>query len=337
MSFVRNDEKLLIGHFNVESFYFNQSQIGVSISFIKHFFSLLVNLPRTQVYISFFAGYSSFLPAVFAKITKRPHLIILGGTDCSNFPEINYGNYRKVLLGAATRYSIRQSTHLAPVDRTLIDCKYEYFPVNYKNQGFLSFCNNPDTPVTVINIGYDASKFYCKSAKKPNSFLTVGQMNTANYFRKGIDLIFEIAPLFPAYSFTIVGDTPGMDYGTVPDNITILPFVPYDELTEIYSSHEFYLQLSIMEGFPSALCEAMLCECIPIVSAVGAMPQIVGESGFVLEKKSLPDLADLVKKAINSNKVYLAKRARQQIEINYPISTRLQLINLVTNMCKIKA
>ena len=41
------------------------------------------------------------------------------------------------------------------------------------------------------------------------------------------------------------------------------------------------------EGFPNALCEAMLSGCIPIVSNVGAMPKIVKETGYLLLKKDI--------------------------------------------------
>ena len=56
------------------------------------------------------------------------------------------------------------------------------------------------------------------------------------------------------------------------------------ELKILYNESKFYFQLSNTEGFGVALCEAMLCGCVPIVSDVNFLPSIVGNSGFVLKK-----------------------------------------------------
>jgi glycosyltransferase involved in cell wall biosynthesis len=85
----------------------------------------------------------------------------------------------------------------------------------------------------------------------------------------------------------------------------------------------------MMEGFPSAPCEAMLCECIPIVSHVGAMPEIVGRSGFILNKKDVNELIALVNKALLADKLTLAKAARQQIIQHYSSPNRLRLIDTI--------
>jgi len=332
ISFVKNDESLLKNYFDVISFHFNQKTLNLPVYFFKHFISLLRHIGSTQIYVSFFAGYSSFLPAIFAKLSNRPHLIILGGTDCVSFPEMDYGNFRKKFLGFCTRYSIKHASHLAPVDASLRYADYKYLPDGPRKQGYIVYCNNPETPFTVVNIGYDYNRFYCKEAKVAKSFLTVGQMNKANFTRKGIDLIFYIAYLHADCTFTIVGDSPGMNYGTVPPNVTILPFVPYEELRSIYASHQFYLQLSVMEGFPSAPCEAMLCECVPIVSSVGALPQIVGDTGFVLEAKNPEKLELIVQAALKCNVNLLGKAARDRIIEKFPLETRNKLIEIIQDI-----
>jgi len=332
ISFVRNDEALLKRHFKVKSFYFKQNPVKLPFYFVKLFLSLLFNIRKTDIYVSFFAGYSSYLPAIFAKLTKRPHLIILGGTDCVSFPEMNYGNFRKPFLGYCTRFSIKFATHLAPVDASLRECEYKYLTDQQRRQGYLEYCNNPTTPFTVINIGYDQNRFYCKEEKLANSFLTVGQMNKANFLRKGIDLIIFLANRNPHCNFTIVGDSPGMDYGIVPENVKLLPFVPYEKLREIYATHRFYLQLSIMEGFPSAPCEAMLCECVPIVSSVGALPEIVGETGFILKVKDKDKLETIIQSALNSDLDFLGKAARNRIISKFPLQTRNKLIEVIEQL-----
>lgn len=134
---------------------------------------------------------------------------------------------------------------------------------------------------------------------------------------------------FPDFIFTIVGNTPEMKYTFVPSNVKLMPFIKYEEIINLYSQHEFYLQLSIMEGFPSAPCEAMLCECIPIVSNVAALPNIVGDTGFILYKRDKEELEALITKAVISDTVQLGKNARKRIIEYFPPDTRIKLFDLI--------
>lgn len=331
-SFVRNDKTLLKKYFLVSSFHFSQEIVSLPFSFVKQFIFLSVKIRNTACLVSFFAGYSSLLPALFAKVFGKPHLIILGGTDCTSFPSIGYGNFQKKLLGWFTCKSLKMATHLSPVDESLIDCEYSYTENDFPRQGFKNFCKEVSAPVTTVHIGYDPSKFFKSGAKRPNSFLTVAQMNAANFFRKGIDLIFEIALLFPQCTFTIVGNTDEMKYENIPPNLKLLPFVPYEKLRDVYSAHEFYFQLSIMEGFPSAPCEAMLCECIPITSNAGALPLIVGDAGFILKKKNSLLLKTLIEEALRTDRKAVGEKARRHIIEKFPPHERYKLIELINSL-----
>ncbi|MEI7801546.1 MAG: glycosyltransferase family 4 protein [Bacteroidota bacterium] len=328
-SFVKNDEALLMQHFVVKSFHFHQQKNKIIFSFIKQFFTLLMKCWSTDMYLSFFAGYSSWLPGIFAKLSGKPHLIILGGTDCCAFPSFGYGNFQKKIMSRFTSASLKMAAHLIPVDQSLVESENSFVKEIYPKQGYKIFCPDAKAPVTVINIGYDPEKFYCSQKKNKNSFLTMAQMNWANYYRKGIDLMFEMANRFPDCSFTLVGHNPAMQFESVPENLELIPFVPYEQIKDLYSAHEFYLQLSIMEGFPSAPCEAMLCECIPIVSNVAALPDIVGDAGFTLDKKDFDLLEQLIKTALQSDREKLRIKARERIISKYPKNLREKLVELI--------
>lgn len=327
ISFVRKDEALLKKNFRVVSFWFNQTPTSLLLSFIRQFIQLLSNY-NTKAYVSFFAGYSSFLPALFARITNKPHILILGGTDASSIPEIDYGNYRKRILGFFTRKSVEWSTHLLPVSKNLIDSEYTYTSTTHPKQGIKNFCKIGNQYIEVVPIGYDSNLFSRKHPKENNLFLCVAQLNKANYYRKGIDLIFQLAQSFPEYQFLIVGNT-GMHFDQLPKNLSIIPGVSYDELVKYYSRARYYLQLSMMEGFPSAPCEAMLCECVPIVSAVGAMPDIVGDCGFIVYHKDINEITSAVQKAIACDAEELGKKARQRIISNYPMHVRERFVEII--------
>jgi glycosyltransferase involved in cell wall biosynthesis len=121
------------------------------------------------------------------------------------------------------------------------------------------------------------------------------------------------------------------------NNITTIGFVDHAILPDFYSEAEFYLQLSISEGFPNALSEAMLCECIPIGSSVGAIPDIIGDAGFVLKKRDIEALKHVIEEALASHREDLSIKARNRIKDLYPEILRKQrLLRLADDLIKQK-
>jgi len=157
-------------------------------------------------------------------------------------------------------------------------------------------------------------------------------MNKPNFFRKGADLIFEMALRFPAFRFTIVGDTEGMVYPPVPKNVELIRSVPYEDLPGFYASHTYYMQLSMWEGFPSAPCEAMLCGCVPIVSNVAALPEIAGKTGYVLSRKDLDELEELIYSALRADTNKAGELARARIMAMWPKDNRQHFLDLVKKL-----
>lgn len=335
-TFVEKDIRLVSDNFKIYEFEFlNRPKYCALLSMIKLFFHLLVNLKKYDLYVCQFAGYQSFVPSIFYYFFKKKLLIIVGGTDCVSIPKINYGNFNKKLLGWVTKFSFNHCSHITAVDETLVFQKYEYDD-SIGNQGIKQFVPNIKTPISVIYNGYDSAKWHRTFEKVNNTFITVAAgSDLVTLYVKGIDIIYEVADFFPQCHFTIIGLPKGFDKFGNKKNITTLPFIQNNQLIDFYSKSEFYLQLSLTEGFPNALCEAMLCECIPIVSNVAAMPKIVGDAGFVLLKRDKKELINLIQKAIQSDKNYLSKKARERIMNNFSENNRkLEMLHLLENIMK---
>ncbi len=337
-SFVDKDIEILSTEFKLSTFYFNVSPKSKVIpSFIKQLIFLFTHL-QSEIYVIQFGGFHSLVPVLFAKLFNKKSIIILGGTDCVSFPSINYGNFNRKLLRIFTKISLKNAALLLPVDDTLIHYKYEYQKNDFENQGYKNFITSIKTPVKVIHNGYDSKKWNPQiTQKEPNSFVTIGA-NLVSRFGvklKGIDLIIEVAKTLSDCQFYIIGGK-GLDDNEIPSNIHLLDKIPNQELANYLASKSFYLQLSMSEGFPNALCEAMLCGCIPIVSAVGAMPMIVGDTGFVLRQKEVTQLKKLIDSVLHlENTEALILKCRQRIIENFPIEKRRQeLISAVQEFSK---
>jgi len=335
-SFVKKDLALLESNFTVKTSFFNpNNKLLVPFQFVMQFFFLFFNIWRSNIVISQFAGYQSFLPALFAKVFNKPCLIVLGGTDCVSFPSINYGNFNRPVLKTFTAWSLRLATHFAPVHKSLVESDYTYTKDDYPKQGYKIFCPKVKGGYTELFYGYDATQFRNDEAKIPNSFITVGFLNYPNFYRKGIDLIMEMAKAYPLCKFTVVGGTTkDIPVDGVPPNVELIDSISYDELKSLYAKHEFYLQLSICEGFPSAICEAMLCGCIPIGSDVAAIPEIIDNCGFVLKNKDVYALKELFANAMDCDKESMSTLSRNSIKKRFPLEERNKFIDLVKKLIK---
>ena len=271
------------------------------------------------------------LPSIFGKLPGRPVYIILGGTDCVSFPDLKYGSLRKPLLKTCIKWSYQLCTRLIPVDHSLVVQDYSYYEkAIYPKQGFRYFFPRLTTPHTVIYNGFD-SDFWRPDPtvnRIGNSFITVGTISSeTRYILKGIDLVYLLAMEFPQSDFTIIGVSESMRnrLPTLPPNLELQPFLSSEMIRKRFSGAEFYLQLSISEGFPNALCEAMLCECIPIVSNVGAMPFIIHSSGIVILRRDSEQIRNAVMSLLAvapDKRDALGKSARERIITNFALSGR---------------
>ncbi|MCC6768583.1 MAG: glycosyltransferase family 4 protein, partial [Bacteroidia bacterium] len=300
-TFVKKDIDILKSKYNVRVFVFNpQRKILTPFFFLKQIWALLINF-SAFTYVTQFGGYHSLLPGVFALITGRKSFIVTGGTDCVSFPKMNYGNFAKFVLGKFTCISYHLASRILPVHESLVSTLNDYDPEQSGAQGMLAHCKNLNTPYTVIHNGSDVDDWERKSGKVPGTFITVaaGAADSKRFKLKGLDLICDIAPKFPQCTFTIVGCTQFNFKIELPENVHLIGFADQTNLIKLFSSHAYYMQLSISEGFPKAICEAMLCECIPIGSNVGALPDIIGEAGLILNERKLNRLQEIVEKSLN--------------------------------------
>ncbi len=324
-TFVERDIALLQSRYRVISFEFNPShKVLIPFRFIAQFVFLCRHIFSTKLLVCQLAAWHSVLPVIFSKLFRKPSIIFLAGTDCAYFPSIHYGNFCKTELARATAFSARNATHLAPKHISLIRSPYTYHPSGFPEQGIACFVKNFATPYTVIPNGFNADEYTAVEKRKPHSFLTVAAgIGTSNINQlKGIDLILRVAVHFPQCTFTIVGVEKGYQFPALPGNIICLPPQSQQQLKILYASHQFYLQLSLSEGFPNAVCEAMLGGCVPIVSDVNALPDIAGSCGFVVKKYGEEELRQVMLQALKADTEMLSRKSVSHIRENYSAEQR---------------
>ena len=328
-TFTGKDIDILAKNYTVLPFNFEFGKKWLTpFQLLQQFFFTLWHLFSAKACVIQLAGFHSVIPVLLFKISGKKSIIIAAGTDCHKFPQISYGNFHKRLLGMATAFSFRNAAFILPKHESLWHCKYDYDESGRPEQGIKAFVKGELPPYVVIKNGYDATVFQSGNDPRSSDFITVSGLlhRTSQQKLKGIDLVLELAKRFPEKTFTIVGVNDVNAFPATTSNVTLLPSVSNDKLPALFSKHRFYLQLSMAEGFPNALCEAMLCECVPIGSGVFSIPEIIGETGFILNRRDRNELESLIRKALSTDLSNSGKAARKRIAENYTLEKRESLL-----------
>lgn len=342
-SFNRNDVEILSTEYSVKTKIRNwKGGPKALLSAIEQLAFLLFNLRKTKAVVISFGGPWAYLPVRISRLFKVPVYIILNGTDCAAHPSLKYGSLRSrnSLVGKTYRYAYQKASLLLPVSQSLVETTNSYSmqgsPEEAK-QGYLTFFPNIETPYQVLFNGVKpefwkpASLSSQERQGRNTNFVAV--FSLGQFQLKGGDLIIQMARRFPNCNFSIVGCNQPDFVIDAPKNLSFLGKQSPQQLLKTYQNSQFHFQLSQFEGFGVALCEAMLCECVPIGSSVNMIPEIIGETGFVLNNKNPDELESLIRKAISSKGLnQLGERARVRVLENYSFEQRkAKFLEIVKN------
>lgn len=329
-SFVNEDLRILNRISTLSAFNFkpSRSPFSLAMHFIQQFFWLMKNISKADVIYCWFADYHGFLPAMFAKISGTPLLTVLGGFDCNKNETLNYGLFSSKWRAPLGKFTIRNSTLLLPVNKTLIETDEvaKHWPSAHPN-GLSENIDHFDTPWKELPTGYDSTFWDFTETERKKSVVTVAFIQSIRTaYVKGVDLIIESARNLPDFSFQIIGISESMKDKLnarfdPPANIEFKKSVPREQLLEYYQKASVYVQPSRTEGLPNVLCEAMLCGCVPVGSPVFGIPDCIGDTGYLADEPDPKQIAELIETA-HKNARSLRPKTRERILQNFTLEKR---------------
>jgi glycosyltransferase involved in cell wall biosynthesis len=265
-------------------------------------------LKSDLIYIWFGSVLSAFI-IFLAKISKKRTIIIAGGYDTANEKEIGYGAMGHPIKKHFQIYSFNNASLVLPVS-------------NLTKQELLKY-TKPKSYRLVYN-GVPSNIFYPSSNPKKNQVITVvTELNELTVKNKGIITFIKTAALMPSTKFFIIGKlTKKIDSHLKPistSNVSFTGYLKLEELLELYQQSKVYAQLSKRESFGMAMAEAMLCECVPVATSNGALPEVIGDTGFYIKYNDINSIKQGIEKALKSK---LGPKARRRILNLYPLSKR---------------
>ena len=327
-SFINLDEEILTKHFSVKSFLLNQKGLGNFFwSLIKMNYFLLANIWSCKIIFIRFADYYSAFITLFCIVFRKKLIIIVGGHDAVHIHKYKYGVYDSKFRGLCTKFSLNNATLILPNNPTLIENTNDYDDEIIRKEGVKHFVPDTKAKFKVIYNGFKLD-FWNKTinfAKDENLAITVAFINNYKTFLlKGIDSFIEMACQMHEKKFIVIGMSKDFAYQNkiaIPSNLQLIPQTNQQGLIEYYQKAKVFCLFSLTEGMPNVLCEAMLCKCIPVGSKVNAIPEIIGNTGFIVEKKELTLMKSALNKAFESN-ISLGELAKLRIIENYSFEKR---------------
>jgi len=263
--------------------------------------------------VGWFASWHTALALRFARIRRKPSLLIFGGFDTAAMPEIGYGSQRggvrrrlvRSAAGLATRLvtnsesSLREITENVGIDPARVEVVYHGIPDRFAHV-------DPAAP-------------------RERMALTVGAVYSVNLARKGHGPFCDAARKVPDVDWVLAGEwwdeTGEKLKARASENLRLTGYLSDSDLDELFRSAAVYVQASLHEGFGMSLAEAMLAGAVPVVTAAGALPEVVGETGVVIDSQSAEAVAAGVAEALAMGpEAHVA--ARERVRTRFPYEMR---------------
>lgn len=267
-------------------------------------FEILRGVLWADLTYSWFAHNHSYLAVMLANLLGKRTIVIIGGYEVAREPEIGYGALLDQKLAKRVNYIIQNADHILAVSE-------------FNKREILELSDSRH--VAVVYNGIDCAQF-TPGEGKGDLVITVCQINRNNITLKGLDTFISAARRLPDLRFAVIGRVLDKSIEALkqdaPPNVDFVPSPSQDEILQWYRRAKVYCQLSYRESFGVALAEAMSCECVPVVTDRGALPEVVGDVGFVVPYGDTEATAAAILEGLRSDRGRAA-RIRVQEEFSF--------------------
>jgi len=308
-SFIRQDLEILNSQFEV---------IPVKCGCLSDLLKILKYMISVDLCYIWFGSITSAFTIFFAKLLNKKTILIAGGMDVANEPKINYGAINRIIYKNFVVYSFNNADRILAVsnfaghelERNV--CKKKYLTV-----------------YNAVN-----SELFFPNGEKEDIVITVGGIHSNTIHRKGLEAFIRSARYFPELQFLLIGKIfdDSIDYlkSIATPNVNFTDQVDFNILLQYYQRAKVYVQVSAYEAFGVSLVEAMLCECVPVVSNCAALPEIVNGIGILADRNDPEDIAKSISLALE---IGSSSEARIFAKKRYSIEGRKQkLISIIDDL-----
>jgi glycosyltransferase involved in cell wall biosynthesis len=310
-TFIQKDIELLKRNFNVGVLDFkNDNGINLVYSLLK----LVSLIPFYDVTFSWFGDVHAFWAIKLSKKFKKKSIVVIGGYELADMPSINYGLLSEKKSAKKVEYILTSADLVLTVEEGLRMEAINRFEID-------------ESRIKTIHTGYDFNLLKA-DAEKFDLVVTVALCHEYNRaILKGLPTFVRSAKYLSDVHFVLIGVQGGAlsELQKIsPSNVEFIGPLEQEGVLKFYEKAKCYCQLSLREGLPNSLCEAMLYKCVPVGTRVQGITTAIGDTGYYVPCCDPIATADGIKMAMNSQN---GNRARNRIMKMFPIEKRERELN----------
>lgn len=209
-----------------------------------------------------------------------------------------------------------------------------------KEKEFIASFYKIQTPITALPNAVQVPAFNPKvlNEHKTTNILFLGRLDK----NKGLVEIIEALSALSAninYCFHIAGEGPDKAWfldaceQKLNGNFQYHGVIAGEDKNALLAKSHIFLLPSYYEGLPNALLEAMAYGCVPIVTPVGSIPEVVSHNfnGLIISLKNSMELESAIVSLLENPVLYknFSEQAYITIKERYALSNYIQKLNQV--------
>ncbi len=212
--------------------------------------------------------------------------------------------------------------------RLLTDRMDRVVTISQYNRRYLREVIGTSSPVDVVHMGIDPSKFGPSESVFSGRILTVARFEEKKGIPYGIDAIGMIRDMVPNLKYHIIGS--GEQESKIRDRIkkngleetvSLLGHVSDERLIQELDEADIFLLPCVIasngdrDGIPVALMEAMAMETVPVSTTVSGIPELIDhrENGLLVEPSDSEELAEVIRRYLKGSYEIDRTAPRQRI------------------------
>jgi glycosyltransferase involved in cell wall biosynthesis len=308
-SFIEHDLNVLKNYFNVDSYHVK------TIYSLKIMLDLFKKINSCDMCFIWFADSHATLTVLISKLLNKKTVLVVGGFEVANNPEIKYGLLRNLFSSLRVKYALNKSSIILAVSE-------------FSRQEIAQ--NTTNANLFLIYNGVDVELFKYSDSKE-NLVVTIGNSYKKSCVLKGIETFVKSSNELKDLNFVIIGsyDEKTVTYlNKLSNNISFTGPLPQEEIITWLQKARVYCQLSYRESFGMALVESMSCGCIPVVTDRGAIPEVVGNTGYYVPYNDYKETVRCIRESLLCDNGLLARnRVSAQFSMKIRETKLIKVIN----------
>jgi glycosyltransferase involved in cell wall biosynthesis len=222
------------------------------------------------VYVWFAAVSYAPVIALVARLAKVPLVIVSGGADVANCPDVQFGDARIWWRRYLVRFALERA-----------DIVLAFSASSRREIERFARPRRIEVNAPAIQFRQSLPRSEGDRLQSKPLVITVSSVNALSVRQKGLDTFARAAALLPHGRFVFIGrlaDSASVEYlrSLAPSNVEFAGPLSADELQRCYAQARVYAQLSAHEGFGLAAAEARAAGCRVVATDRGSLPEVLG-------------------------------------------------------------